>query len=94
MMFPDFLMARIIAQRVSDFETDDLIRQWEQHSLGLEEQLESLTAQYRELEKNAGVLVDYIKTIEKERNQLFEKSNNLQKENEKLSKILADFPGQ
>ncbi|MGO9022451.1 MAG: hypothetical protein ACLQVJ_29290 [Syntrophobacteraceae bacterium] len=91
MMWPHPLLMARIGESFSDMHNGDTIAEWERYSWELEQQLESLTAQYGELAKNAGVLVDHIKAIEVERNQLFEKSNNLQKENDMLRKIIEDL---
>ncbi|MGO9018705.1 MAG: hypothetical protein ACLQVJ_10185 [Syntrophobacteraceae bacterium] len=91
MMWPHPLLMARIGESFSDMRNSDTIEEWAQYSWELEQQLESLSAQYRELAKNAGVLVDSIKAIEQERDQLFEKRNNLQKENDKLRKIIGDL---
>jgi len=97
-MFPPFLLAARIGEAVGSMHSEQYaenleinLAESEQYSWELEQQLESLSEQYHELAKNAGVLVDHIKAIEVERNQLFEKSNDLQQENDRLQKIIADL---
>jgi predicted nucleic acid-binding Zn-ribbon protein len=87
-MFPHphpLLMARI-GEGYNRLLTDDAIDRlesevlsWEQYSAQLEQRLKGLTERYHELASHAGKLVEYIKSVEQERNHLLKENDSLRK---------------
>jgi predicted nucleic acid-binding Zn-ribbon protein len=92
-MFPyphPLLMARI-GEGYNRLLTDDAIDRleseilsWEQYSAELEQRLKGLTERYRDLALNAGKLVEYTKSVERER-------DHLREENDRLLKVIRDL---
>ncbi len=87
-MFPyphPLLMARI-GEGYNRLLTDDAIDRleneilsWEQYAAELEQKLTDLTQRYHELAVNAGKVVEYTKSVERERDHLREEKNMLRK---------------